>query len=169
MIMTCSGKRVINKDVEQNLHPCFIFMKFYITIEPCRKLKNVFSNLSSFYIIDVDRILEESKLDIDNIAHQYLINVELQRLIASGAKSKRYKGIIYINKRINYDTIMSIKSSIDSITNSAVESMVVLDDYDVPKIKDYYTLFDEVVFFPATKKTRIVECVPIPVQKEKHC
>jgi hypothetical protein len=64
---------------------------------------------------------------------------------------------------------MSIKSSIDSITNSAVESMVVLDDYDVPKIKDYYTLFDEVVFFPATKKTRIVECVPIPVQKEKHC
>ena len=169
MKMICSCKHVINKDVEQNLHPCFIFMKFYITIEPCRKLKNVFSNLSSFYIIDVDKILEESKLDIDNIAHQYLINVELQRLITSGAKSKRYKGIIYINKRINYDTIMSIKSSIDSITNSAVESMVVLDDYDVPKIKDYYTLFDEVVFFPATKKTRIVECVPIPVQKEKHC
>lgn len=143
-------------------------MKFYITIEPCRKLKNVFSNLSSFYIIDVDKILDESGLDTENNAHQFLINVELQRLITSGAKSKRYKGIIYINRRLKFETIMSIKSSIDSITNSAVESMVILDDYDLPKVKDYYTLFDEVVFFPALKKTRIVECVPIPIQKENN-
>lgn len=143
-------------------------MKFYITIEPCRKLKNVFSNLSSFYIIDVDGILEASKLDIENTAHQYLINVELQRLITSGAKSKRYKGIIYINKRLRFETIMSIKKSIDNITNSAVESMVILDDYDAPKVKDYYTLFDEVVFFPAHKRTRIVECVPLPTKKDKE-
>ena len=143
-------------------------MKFYITIEPCRKLKNVFSNLSSFYIIDVDKILDESGLDTENNAHQFLINVELQRLITSGAKSKRYKGIIYINRRLKFETIMSIKNSIDSITNSAVESMVILDDYDLPKVKDYYTLFDEVVFFPALKKTRIVECVPIPIQKENN-
>ena len=66
-------------------------MKFYLTIEPCRKLKNVFSNLSSFYIIDVDTILQESGLNIEIPAHQYLINVELERLITSGAKSKRYK------------------------------------------------------------------------------
>lgn len=140
-------------------------MKFYLTIEPCRKLKNVFSNLSSFYIIDVDTILQESGLNIEIPAHQYLINVELERLITSGAKSKRYKGIIYINKLVKYETIMSIKNSIDSITNSAVESMVIIDDYDIPKLKDYYTLFDEVVFFPALKRTRIVECTPIPTKQ----
>ena len=142
-------------------------MKFYITVEPCRKLKNVFSNLSSFYIIDVDTILADSGLDVNNVAHQYLINVELERLIVSGAKSKRYKGIIYINKLIKYETIASIKNSIDTITNSAVESMVILDDYDLPKLKDYYTLFDEVMFFPAMKRTRIVECTPIPIKE--HC
>jgi hypothetical protein len=142
-------------------------MKFYITIEPCRKLKNLFSNLSSFYIIDVDRILKESGLDINNKAHQYLINVELERLITSGAKSKRYKGIIYINSLVKCETIISIKNSVESITNSAVESMVILDDYDLPKMKDYYTLFDEVVFFPAMKRTRIIECTPIPIPKSE--
>lgn len=140
-------------------------MKFYITIEPCRKLKNLFSNLSSFYIIDVDKILKESGLDVNNKAHQYLINVELERLITSGAKSKRYKGIIYINSLVKCETIVSIKNSVESITNSAVESMVILDDYDIPKMKDYYTLFDEVVFFPAMKRTRIIECTPIPIPK----
>ena len=139
-------------------------MKFYITIEPCRKLKNLFSNLSSFYIIDVDRLLRESGLDVNNTVHQYLINVELERLIISGAKSKRYKGIIYINSLVKCDTIVSIKNSVDSITNSAVESMVILDDYDAPKLKDYYTLFDEVIFFPAMKRTRIIECTPLPIQ-----
>jgi hypothetical protein len=113
----------------------------------------------------VDRILKESGLDITNKAHQYLINVELERLITSGAKSKRYKGIIYINSLVKCETIVSIKNSVESITNSAVESMVILDDYDIPKMKDYYTLFDEVVFFPAMKRTRIIECTPIPVPK----
>lgn len=120
--------------------------------------------MSSFYIIDVDRLLRESGLDVNNTVHQYLINVELERLIISGAKSKRYKGIIYINSLVKCDTIVSIKNSVDSITNSAVESMVILDDYDAPKLKDYYTLFDEVIFFPAMKRTRIIECTPLPIQ-----
>jgi hypothetical protein len=142
-------------------------MNFYITIEPCRRLKNLFSNLSSFYIIDVDRILYESGLDINNKIHQYLINVELERLISSGVKSKRYKGIIYINSIVKCDSIISIKKSIESIPNSNVDSMVILDDYDVPKMQDYYTLFDEVVFFPTMKKSRIIECKPINVPKIK--
>jgi hypothetical protein len=76
-------------------------MKFYSTIEPCRKLKNLFSNLSSFYIIDVDTILKESGLDPEKSTHKYLINVELERLIVAGAKSKRYLGMIYI-KNMNF-------------------------------------------------------------------
>lgn len=140
-------------------------MKFYATIEPCRKLKNLFSNLSSFYIIDVDYILEASGLNPDKSTHRYLINTELERLITTGAKSKRYVGMIYINSKLNCDTIVSIKRSIDVITNSVVESFVILDDYDTPKLTDYYTLFDEVVFFPALKKTRLIECVPRIIPK----
>lgn len=133
-------------------------MKFYATIEPCRKLKNVFSNLSSFYIIDVDQILEESKLDITNKAHVYLINTELERLIINGAKSKRYNGLIYINSNINESVIDGIKGLINSLENSNVDSFVLLDDVDVPKLNMYYVMFDEVVFFPSMKRTRIIEC-----------
>lgn len=142
-------------------------MKFYTTIEPIRKLKHFFSNLRSFYIIDVDTILEESGLDITKPSNQFLINVELERLISAGVKSKRYTGLIYINGNMNYDTISSVRDSINEMTNSIIETMVILDDYDTPKMKDYYELFDEVVFFPSMKKTRIVECVPISVNK-KH-
>jgi hypothetical protein len=140
-------------------------MKFYSTIEPCRKLKNLFSNLSSFYIIDVDTILKESGLNPEKSTHKYLINVELERLIVAGAKSKRYLGMIYINSKLNCDTIVAIKQSIDAITNSVVDSFVILDDYDTPKLTDYYSLFDEVVFFPALRKTKLIECVPRIIPK----
>ena len=140
-------------------------MKFYATIEPCRKLKNMFSNLSSFYIIDVDTILLESGLDPEKPTHRFLINTELERLINSGAKSKRYIGMIYINSRINCEVIVSIKKSIGDLTNSVVDSFVILDDEDVPKLKDYYTLFDEVAFFPALKRTKLIECAPRIIPK----
>ena len=140
-------------------------MKFYATIEPCRKLKNLFSNLSSFYIIDVDYLLEASGLNPEKMTHRYIINTELERLITTGAKSKRYVGMIYINSKLNCDTIVSVKGSIDVLTNSVIDSFVILDDYDTPKLTDYYTLFDEVVFFPALKRTRLIECVPRIIPK----
>lgn len=143
-------------------------MKFYATIEPCRKLKNLFSNLSSFYIIDVDEILIESGLDINKPSHKFLINSELERLIVNGVRSKRFSGIIYINSNLNCDTIMSIKKSLDTITNSVVDSLVIIDDYDTPKMKGYYKLFDEVIFFPSFRKMKIIECVPMTLNKIKQ-
>lgn len=140
-------------------------MKLYATVEPIRKLKNLFSNLSSFYIIDVDSILAESGLDPEKMTHKFLINVELERLIVSGAKSKRYVGMIYINSKLNCDVILAIQNSINVITNSAIDSFVVLDDFDIPKLGDYYSLFDEVVFFPSLKKTKLIECVPRVIPK----
>ena len=140
-------------------------MKFYATIEPIRRIKNLFSNLSSFYIIDVDTILKESGLDPNKTTHKYLINSELERLILSGAKSKRYIGMIYINSNLNCDTIVAIKNSINVITNSVIDSYVILDDFNIPKLNDYYSLFDEVVFFPSFKKTKLIECVPRIIPK----
>lgn len=73
--------------------------------------------------------------------------------------------MIYINSNLNCDVIVSIKNSIGIITNSVIDSFVILDDVDVPKLSDYYTLFDEVVFFPALKKTKLLECVPRIIPK----
>ena len=140
-------------------------MKFYITGESYRKLRNVFTNLNTFYIIDVDSLIEESGLNPEKAAHRFIINTEIERLIASGAKSKRYTGIIYINKGLNFDIITSIKKSLNDITKSQVEDLSLLDDYDTPKFKQYYKLFDEVIFFPTFKKTKIIECRPISIQK----
>jgi hypothetical protein len=140
-------------------------MKFYITGESYRKLRNVFTNLNTFYIIDVDSLIEESGLNPEKATHRFIINTEIERLIASGAKSKRYTGIIYINSRLNCDIITSIKKSLNDITKSQVEDLSLLDDYDTPKYKRYYKLFDEVIFFPTFKKTKIIECRPISMQK----
>ena len=140
-------------------------MKFYITGESYRKLRNVFTNLNTFYIIDVDSLIEESGLNPEKATHRFIINTEIERLIASGAKSKRYTGIIYINKGLNFDIITSIKKSLNEITKSQVEDLSLLDDYDTPKYKQYYKLFDEVIFFPTFKKTKIIECRPISIQK----
>lgn len=142
-------------------------MKFYITVESYRKLKNVFTNLNTFYIIDIDSLLKESNLDASRPAHRFIINTEIERLIATGAKSKRYTGIIYINSNLSFDVIVGIKRSLSEITRSQVEDITLLDDYDTPKLKDYYSLFDEIIFFPTFKKTKIIECKPISFQKQK--
>ncbi len=143
-------------------------MKFYITIEPYRKLKNVFTNLNTFYIIDIDTLIAESGLDVTKPTHRFIVNTEIERLIAAGAKSKRYTGVIYINSNLNCDVIMGIKKSLGDITKSQVEEITLLDDYDTPKLKAYYSFFDEIIFFPTFKKTKIIECRPIPIPKEKH-
>ena len=73
--------------------------------------------------------------------------------------------MIYINSRINCDVIVSIKKSISDLTNSVIDGFVVLDDEDVPKLKNYYKLFDEVAFVPSIRKTKIIECVPRIIPK----
>jgi hypothetical protein len=125
----------------------------------------VFTNLNTFYIIDVDTLISESGLNVEKQTHRFIINTEIERLIATGAKSKRYTGIIYINSNINCDIITGIKKSLSEITKSQVEELTLLDDYDTPKYKQYFKLFDEIIFFPTFKKTKIIECRPITVQK----
>lgn len=142
-------------------------MKFYVTVEPYRKLRNVFTNLNTFYIIDIDSLIAESGLNVNIPSHRFIINSEIERLIVTGAKSKRYTGIIYINSNLNFDIIISIKNALNEITKSQIEDLTLLDDYDTPKLKDYYSLFDEIIFFPTFKKTKIIECRPITFQKSK--
>lgn len=141
-------------------------MNLYVSTESDRKLRNVFSNLSGFYIINVDALVEMSHLDLTKNAHCFLMNSEIERLIAIGAKSKRYSGIIYINSALNKDTVQSLKQSIDNLHESNIDYMVLLDDYELPKLKKLYKLFDEVTFFSSLKKTKIIQCTPLKKQEQ---
>lgn len=136
-------------------------MNLYVTTESDRKLRNVFSNLSGFYIINVDALLAESNLDLSKRSHCFLINSEISRLISIGAKSKRYSGIIYINSALNKDIVNSLKESVDSMEKSQIDEIILLDDYDLPKLKKLYKLFSEVTFFSALKKTKIIQCTSL--------
>ena len=138
-------------------------MKFYVTTESYSRVRSSFTNLNSFYIIDVDSILGSIMLDPDKKSHRYIINTEIGRLISMASKSKRYGGIIYINSKINCETIVGLRTMIDSIEKSRIECMVLLDVYDNPKNVDYYGLFDELLFFPTYSKNRINECKPAQI------
>lgn len=140
-------------------------MTAYVTIEPCRRLKNIFSNLSSFYIIDVDTIIKSSGIDMSKKCNRFLVNSELERLIQAGIKSKRYSGFIYINSNLNSDVITALKEVVLETENTTVDSFVLLDDVDVPKLKDYYMLFEEIIFFPTIRKAKILECSPRNIPK----
>ncbi len=140
-------------------------MTAYVTIEPCRRLKNIFSNLSSFYIIDVDTIIKTSGIDMSKKSNRFLVNSELERLIQAGIKSKRYSGFIYINSNLNSEIITDLREIVMETENSTVDSFVLLDDCDVPKLKDYYMLFEEIIFFPTIRKAKILECTPRNIPK----
>lgn len=133
-------------------------MKLYFTIESYRKLRHLFSNLNTFYTIDVNALINESTLDLNKESDRFIINAEIEKMILSASKLKRYTGIIYINSAINENIITNIKDSINSFSKAQIEYYTLLDDYDFPKMKNCYHLFDEVIFFPTFKKTKIIEC-----------
>ncbi len=143
-------------------------MNLYVTAESDRKLKNVFSNLSGFYIINVDSLIEMSHLDLSKNAHCFLMNSEIERLISIGAKSKRYSGIIYINSMLNKNTVQSLKQSINNLTESNIDYIVLLDSYELPKLKKLYKEFDEVIFFSGLKRTKIIQCSPLKKQDSEE-
>ena len=44
---------------------------------------------------------------------------------------------------------------------STIDDVILLDDYDAPKLKEYYNYVEEVMFFSTFKKIKIIECKPI--------
>jgi len=136
-------------------------MKFYVTTEGVKKLKRSFLNLKLFSIIHVPEILEKHGYTYDNIDEygSFIISNKINDMISSYAKSKRIRGIIYSNPIINEDLLPNLFEALvdlDSITE-----VVLMDDYYLPKLKHLYPHFDEIIFFPAIKKIRLIEAKPI--------
>ena len=137
-------------------------MKFYVTTEGTAKLKRSFLNLKLYAIINIEDILEENgyKYETLNEYEYFIVAKKIMALIKNYTKSKRIKGIIYSNPYLNHDIIENILETISEFEK--ITSTVLFDEYNVSKHEQYYHMFDEIIFYPSTKKIRLIECQPIP-------
>ena len=136
-------------------------MKFYVTIEGINRLKKSFLNLKIFHIIDVNSILTEHHYSIDTIDEYgtFIVSSNIENLIKTYSKSKRIRGIIYSNPYLTIDSLSNLFNTVYS--NPNISEIVLLEDYNVPKLKHLHHEFDEILFFPSLKKVRLMECIPI--------
>jgi hypothetical protein len=132
-------------------------MKFYCTIEGVPRLKKSFLNLKLFSIIHVPEILEQYGYTYSTIDEygSFIISTQIIDLIKTYAKSKRIRGIIYSNPDVNEDILPNIFDALAEIEQ--ITEVVLLDDYNVPKLEHLYGSFDEIIFFPSIKKVRLIE------------
>ena len=130
-------------------------MKFYVTSESVQKLRRMINNLSSFYIMDIDRMLNEMLLDSNAKPHRFVINSEISRMLASASRSKRYLGVIYVYKGINRTGISGLRNAVFNVKNGVYEVFNIIDFAETPKHDDLYDLFDEVVYVSSYKKNRL--------------
>jgi len=136
-------------------------MKFYVTTEGIQKLKDSFLNLKLFSIIHIPELLEQYGYTYSTIDDygSFIISNKINDLIRTYAKSKRIRGIFYSNPYINEDILNNVIETIVDI--KSIKEIVLLDDYNVPKLQYLYPFFDEIVFFPSIKKIRIIEAKSI--------
>jgi len=141
-------------------------MKFYVTIEGIQKLKRSFLNLKIFSIIHVPDILSSYNYNYDSIDTYgtFIVNNKINDLILSYTKSKRIRGIIYSNPNLSIELIPTLFDKLNTIDK--ITDVVLLDDYNVPKLEKIYSYFDEIIFFPAIKKIRLIECNPISIDNK---
>jgi hypothetical protein len=133
-------------------------MKVYITVENSNKVKRSFINLKLFSIIDVSEILEKNGYThstIDDIG-AFIINKYINDAIINQTKSKRIRGIIYVNNNLSKNSIDNIFDLLEN--NENVSDIVLMDDYNIPKLNNFYKYFSEIIFFPSIRKMRLIEC-----------
>jgi len=143
-------------------------MKFYITIEGIPKLKRSFLNLKLYSIINISEILADHKYSYDTIDDYgaFIVSEKIIELIKTYVRSKRIRGIIYSNEFLNKSVIENLFDVLEPMDR--IRDVVLLDDYNVPKLEEFYPYFNEIIFFPSIKKVRLIECKPISEFTEWH-
>lgn len=146
-------------------------VKFYITTEGVTKLKRSFLNLKLYSIINISELLENHGYSYNTIDQYgiFIINNKIFSLINNYVKSKRIRGIIYSNEYLTENTIENLFDTLESLEK--IQDIVLLDDYNVPRLKEYYKYFNEIIFFPSVKKIRLIECKQIvdpPIWRKKN-
>ena len=121
-------------------------MKFYVTIEGTPRLKKSFLNLKLFSIIYIPEILEKYGYTYSTIDEygSFIISTYIDDLIRTYAKSKRIRGIIYSNPSLTEEILPNLFDTLENI--ETISEVVLLDDYNVPKLTYIYSYFDEIVY-----------------------
>lgn len=133
-------------------------MKLYVTNADYEKVKNSFLNFRSFSVINVQEIIKSFGYENKELSEYaaFIINKEIQSLIKESALKKKYFNIIYINNDLSSDTIVNLKYFLDE--NVKIEKFILIDNKENQTNILSYPLFDEIIFFPEAKRTKIIHC-----------
>lgn len=118
-------------------------------------------NLRKYLIIAADEVIQSvgyADLELDECS-QFLVNEEIKKLIRDGSVRRKLLSVVYTNPDMNDEAVRELihyATGVPSISN-------VIFLVEKGEREEYYELFQEVIFFPTTKKVHIVECIPIPV------
>ena len=124
----------------------------YITQESDKTLSDSFTNIKSFFILDVEDIISE--INPRTSSYRYFCNKIIEDLLKEKSESKKIKGIIYRHKNLNETLILALKNKIETIPT--IESLIIIDNSISLKLKRFYGLVDEVFFFQKWKKLKIL-------------
>ena len=138
----------------------------YITSEPEYKLKQIFSTLKNFFVLDVNAFVQDLNIDLTKQSGIYLVNSEIENLILSQSKLKKYQGIIYINKNININIYKYLKQRFQKFQE--INKLILIDNGQFPKHKDLLTVFDEVLFYERFRKNKIIDCSNFEIKPENN-
>lgn len=128
----------------------------YMTTESEYKLKQIFSNLKNFFVLDIDAFVRNMNVDLTKQTSIYLVNSEIEKTILAQAKLKKYQGIIYINKNLSKELHDSVKTRFKNAKD--INKLVLIDNGQFPKHLDLMNIFEEVLFYERFKKNKIIEC-----------
>ncbi len=131
-------------------------MNIYVTTESENKLRMLFTNIKSFFILDVQSFVNSFKLDLNKQSNIYFVNTEILNAIQQASKLKKYQGIIYINKNLDENLLFNVSSKFKQIKE--INKIVLLDNGILPKHADLYDLCEEVFFYERFYKNKIIEC-----------
>lgn len=125
-----------------------------MTSETEFKLKQIYTNIKNFFILDAEAFVKNLGIDMTKPTSIFLVNDEIEKLILSYAKLKKFKGVIYINKHLSSELYFSFKKCFkkDKV------KIILIDNGQFPKHDDIMNTFDEVIFYERFKKNKIIEC-----------
>ena len=124
----------------------------YLTVESEKVLSNSFTNLKSFYILNIDNILKE--VNVREQTYRYFVNKIITDTLIEQSSLKKIKGIIYINSNLNESIIKNLQNKINTI--STIDSIILIDNGSTLKLKKYYQEFSEILFFQKYRKIKLL-------------
>jgi len=89
----------------------------------------------------------------------FIVNETIMSQIKNYSRSKRIRGIIYSNPNLNEGIILNLRERVEK--NPKITEFVLIDEYNLPRLQQYYPMFTEIIFFPSIKKIRLIECKSI--------